>query len=246
MQVKTIEFRILRFKPHRIDPPRFEPFAVTAGPMTTVLDGLEEIRLAKDATLMYRHCCHHASCGTCACTINGAPALACTTRIADLKTRTVTLEPLAHFDCLGDLVVDMRHFYKEMDSEWKNTRRCETSAPERTPDGVDGLMRLENCIECGCCVAGCPVTPESNEFMGPAVLAALNNEIRNQPDRRMKLLQMAADPRGVVMCRRHLACSRVCPSKVYPARHIADLQRRINRNDGPITPTEGGPPKQKR
>ncbi len=231
MQMKTVEFRILRFKPGRLDSPRFERFSVMAEPMTTVLDGLEEIRLKQDATLMYRHCCHHASCGTCACTINGKPALACTTRIVDLQTPTVTLEPLAQFSCLGDLAVDMRHFYKAMDSEWTNIRPCETSAPERTPDGVAHLMRLENCIECGCCVAGCPVTPESREFLGPAVLAALNNEIRNKPAGREKLLQKAADRRGVVMCRRHLVCSRVCPSKVYPARHIADLQRLI-KSDG--------------
>ena len=246
MQVKTIEFRILRFKSDRIDPPRFERFSVTAGPMTTVLDGLEEIRLNKDATLMYRHCCHHASCGTCACTINGTPALACTTRIVDLKTLTVTLEPLAHLECLGDLAVDMRSFYKELDSGWANLRRCEKSTPARTPDGVAYLMRLENCIECGCCVAGCPVTPESREFMGPAVLAAMNNEIRNQPAGRKKLLQMAADRRGVAMCRRHLACSRVCPSKVYPARHIADLQRHIPGDDGREAPAERNRKKQKR
>ena len=245
MRVKTVEFRILRFKPDRIDPPRFESYSVTAGPMTTVLDGLEEIRLKKDATLMYRHCCHHASCGTCACTINGKPALACTTRIADLQTETVVLEPLAHLDCLGDLAVDMRSFYQEMDSEWTNIRICETSAPERTPDGVAGLMRLENCIECGCCAAGCPVTPESREFMGPAVLAALNNEIRNQPAEREKLLQMAADRRGVVMCRRHLVCSRVCPSKVYPARHIADLQRRISSEGDRAATAKGNRPKLK-
>lgn len=246
MSETSVEFRILRFKPGRIDPPRFEGFQVTAEPMTTVLDGLEAIRLNKDPSLMYRHCCHHASCGTCACTINGKPSLACTTRIVDLQTPIVTLEPLARFDCLGDLAVDMRPFYKEMDPHWACLRHCEKASSARTPDGVARLVRLENCIECGCCVAGCPVTPESFEFMGPAVLAAANNEIRNRPAERKKMLQIAADRRGAAMCDRHLVCSRVCPSKVYPARHIADLKRALKDKDNRAVSAEGKPGEQQR
>lgn len=230
--MENVKFRILRFKPGWIDPPRFQIFTVALSSTATVLDGLEEIRLRRDATLLYRHCCHHASCGTCACTINGKPALACTTRIADLKTETITLEPLANLDCVADLAVDMRPFFKEMDPQWANIRLSETIAPEHTPEGGDRPMRLENCIECGCCVAGCPVTPESREFMGPAALAALNNEIRNRPAKREELMVLAAVPRGAAMCRRHLVCSRVCPSNVYPARHIADLQRAAKKGDG--------------
>jgi len=245
MSMKKVIFRILRFKPDRIDPPRFESFKVTPQPSTTVLDGLEEIRRHKDDTLMYRHCCHHASCGTCACTINGTPALACTTRIADLKSDTVTLEPLAHLECLGDLVVDMRNFYREMEADWATIRRGGKASPERTPEGIGQLTRLENCIECGCCVAGCPVTSEPNDFMGPAVLAALNNEIRNRPGGRDQLLDKAAGSRGAAMCRRHLVCSRVCPSKVYPARHIADLLRAINSGHGNEAPVESPRPVKK-
>lgn len=196
-------------------------------PYMTVLDGLEQIRLTLDATLMYRHCCHHASCGTCACTINGRPALACTTRIADLKTQTITLAPLANHPCLGDLAVDMTSFFREIDPQWETLRACAKTPEAPAAQGVDQLMRLENCIECGCCVAECPVTASSTSFMGPAVLAAVNNEIRNRPASRKKMEKIAADPRGAGMCQRHLACSRVCPSKVYPARHIADLQRAV-------------------
>ena len=97
------------------------------------------------------------------------------------------------------------------------------------------MTRLENCIECGCCEAACPVTSRSEPFMGPAVLAAVNNEMRNRPAAKKPLLRMAADSRGAAGCERHLACSRVCPSKVYPARHIADLQRAL----GPQLRKEG-------
>lgn len=227
MPKKTYTFRILRFKPGQIDPPRPQLFEITLSPEMSVLDGLEKIRLTRDATLMYRHCCHHASCGTCACTINGTPALACTTRLADLETTTVDLAPLANLTCLGDLAVDMRDFFTDFDADWSLLKETQTDDPKSTPDGVHQLTQLENCIECGCCVAVCPVVPGTPGFMGPASLSALNNERLKQPDPHAELVNMAADKRGANVCRRHLACSRVCPSKVYPAGHIADLQRAI-------------------
>jgi succinate dehydrogenase / fumarate reductase iron-sulfur subunit len=227
LKEQTVTLRILRFKPGRIDPPHYEDFAVRLTPKMTILDGLEQIRLSLDDTLMYRHCCHHASCGTCACTINGTPALACTTHIAELQTDTITLEPLVNYACLGDLAVDMTSFFQEWDPQWTNVRSCKKATVDRTPRGVAQLTRLENCIECGCCVAACPVTSGSEPFLGPALLAAVNNEMRNRPANKDSLLRIAADPHGAAMCRRHLICSRVCPSQVYPARHIADLQRSV-------------------
>ncbi len=224
---KTI-FRIRRFKPNGIDPPQYQDFVIQPQPEMTVLDGLEQIRLTLDATLMYRHCCHHASCGTCACTINGTAALACNTRIDDLHSATITLTPLENHTCLGDLVVDMTAFFKEMDPDWAGRRQPEAASVERIPQGVARLLRFENCIECGCCVSVCPVVPSNKGFMGPAALAAIHNEMRNAPDNRKPLLKIAAGARGVGQCQRALACSRVCPSKVYPARHIADLVRAIS------------------
>jgi len=219
----------MRYKPGVIDPPEFQAFRVEARPEMTVLDALEEIRLNQDAGLMYRHCCHHASCGTCACMINGTPALACTTRIADLKTEIISLAPLENHPCTGDLAVDVSGFFQPIDARWTNLKPCRKASEQRTPAGVDQLLRFENCIECGCCVAACPVVADAPRFMGPAALAALNNERHHGDAGEELLLEIAAGPHGAGRCRRHLACSRVCPTGVYPARHIADLQREINK-----------------
>lgn len=228
LKIPEVTFRILRFKPGRIDPPKYVDFPVQLAPHMTVLDGLDQVRRDQAPGLMYRHCCHHASCGTCACIINDTASLACMTRVADLGEGPIKLAPLTNYPCMGDLAVDMRAFYKKMDDRWANIRLCENATAERLPQGVGQLMRLESCIECGCCVAACPVSRSSREFFGPAVLAAINNEMRNRPYRGEKLLQTAADQRGAPMCRRHLDCSRACPSQVYPARHIADLLRAID------------------
>jgi len=233
MRTPTITFRILRFKPGRIEPPRYQDYSVRIEPRTTVLDGLEQIRLTQDATLMYRHCCHHASCGTCACTINGTPSLACANQISEMQSDVIALAPLANHTCVGDLAVETVSFFQEMDPEWANIRRCEGMTADRLPLNINQLVRLENCIECGCCVAACPVSAATEKFMGPAVLAALHNEMRNRPAIKTSLLRMAKAPKGAAKCQRHLVCSRICPSQVYPARHIADLQRKIGRKIPP-------------
>ena len=226
---KKVIFHIRRFKPGVIDPPWFQEFSLSVRPAMTVLEGLEEIRLTQDPSLMYRHCCHHASCGTCACMINGMPALACTTRIDDLEDSRVTLEPLENHRCISDLAVEVDEFFKDMHAGWDYLRDCEQASADRTPQGVGRLLRFENCIECGCCVAACPVVTEGRKFMGPAVLAALNNERRHYSGKEKALLKLAAGPEGADQCRRHLDCSRVCPTAVYPARHIAELQKEINK-----------------
>jgi succinate dehydrogenase / fumarate reductase iron-sulfur subunit len=232
MRHEQITFRILRYKPGVIDPPRFQEFELTVDENTTVLDGLEKIRLAQDAALMYRHSCHHSSCGTCACKINGQERLACITRVLELNTVTVTLEPLDGFRRLGDLVVDMRELFKDIDEGWSYVREAENVESEIRPDGIDSFTRFENCIECGACVAACPVIDKNTDFMGPAALAALHREILKSSDRKSELLALAGARRGEQLCERALNCSRVCPTAVYPARHIADLRRKLHPKTG--------------
>ncbi len=42
---------------------------------------------------------------------------------------------------------------------------------------------------------------------------------------------MAGSKRGERLCERSVNCSRVCPNKVYPARHIADLRKLSAKKD---------------
>lgn len=231
MELTKIIFRILRFKPGRVDPPRHQDFELAVGARTTVLDSLEQLRHGQDNTLMYRHSCHHSSCGTCACMINGVPRPACVTGVLALGTTTVTLEPLIGFRTIGDLVVDMRDFYAELSAEWSGLRPAEDRGVKRLPPALPGFMRFENCIECGCCVAACPAAGDSDGFMGPAALAAIHNEVLKSPAKKTALLALADGERGQRLCRRALNCSRVCPTAVYPARHIAALRRMVTASE---------------
>jgi succinate dehydrogenase / fumarate reductase iron-sulfur subunit len=222
--IKKITFHILRFKPGKIEPPEFQNFSIRADPGMTVLDGLEKIRLEQDSTLMYCHSCHHSSCGTCACRINGQEKLACFTKIHELGGDIVELEPLTGFSPMGDLVVDMKSFYKDLSKHWSYLRKAEGRQHVQIPNGIPQFTRFENCIECGACISACPIARKNQTFLGPAVLAAMNNELKKSPEKTEELLSLAGNKRGVQLCERALNCSRVCPTGVYPARHIADMR----------------------
>jgi succinate dehydrogenase / fumarate reductase iron-sulfur subunit len=231
MSVSKVTFRILRYKPDRIDPPRFQDFPLQIEPDMSVLDALEKIRLKQDNTLMYRHSCHHSSCGTCACRINGEERLTCITRLADLEGDIITLTPLEGFKPVGDLVVDMTRLYNDYSENWSYLRPSETVNSTRQPSEIKEFTRFENCIECGSCISACPVTHSGNTFVGPAVLAAVNSEVKRSPHYSSDLLALAGSSRGVRMCERAVNCSRRCPNKVYPAKQIADLQRMLEKKN---------------
>ena len=231
MRAKTLTFRILRYKPGKIDPPLFQEFQVLVNEDMSVLDVLEKIRLEQDSSLMYRHSCHHSSCGTCACKINGKEKLTCVTKTFSLETETITLEPLDGFRREGDLVVDMTGFYGAIADDWTYIRKTEQVRSTALPEDVIAYTRLESCIECGSCVSACPAVQNESQFMGPAALAAIHNELLNFPEKEQVLLQLAGSEHGERWCERAIECSRVCPTQVSPAKHILDLRKALGKSE---------------
>ena len=223
---ETVQLKIWRQRPQG-ETPGLETFTLNIDTDMSVLDAFEVIRSEQDATLMYRHSCHHSSCGTCAMKINGIQRLACVTRISQLETRPINVEPLSDFPVIADLVVDMAPFYQDIDEDWAYLKTAEDPGHQNLPEGISRFERFENCIECGCCVSACPVTGEGKPFMGPAALAAINAALQKTTGDEKELLEKAGSDRGERLCDRALACSRVCPTAVYPARHILDLRKRL-------------------
>ncbi len=231
MPNRKITFRILRYKPGRIDPPRYQDFSLEADQEMSVLDGLEKARLEQDSTLMYRHSCHHSSCGTCACKINGRERLTCTSKIKEFKGGAITLAPLYGFKVIGDLVVDISPIYNDISEDWSYLKKSEHVNTSPLPESIQAFERFENCIECGACISACPVTRRNKNFVGPAALAALSNELKKSPQKTEGLLALAGNETGARLCQRALNCSRVCPTLVYPARHISDLRKLLENAD---------------
>lgn len=234
---RTVVFRIAR--PQLSNP--WAEFEVPVKNHTTVVDGLEWIKSRLDHSLMFRHSCHHGSCGTCGMLINGDQALACTTRVLDLveaaeeagTDTTVEVRPLQTMKHVGDLAVDPTPLFRDFPRSADYLRPSEFNKGSEVPEEISdqGYVRFENCIECGLCVSSCPVVA-IREFMAPAALAAYHREIEKHGDRAEELLREVDSDRGVWGCDRHLECSRVCPTGVYPAKHIAMLQKKIRKARG--------------
>ncbi|MFW6293784.1 MAG: 2Fe-2S iron-sulfur cluster-binding protein, partial [Spirochaetota bacterium] len=152
---------------------RRDSFRVESGRYKTLLDALEEVRAREDSTLLYRHSCHHGSCGTCGMLVDGERVLACTTRLEELGD-DATVDPLGPFPLIGDLAVDPTALFRDFPDEAGYLRESEANQDAETPPEAGTFTRFENCIECGLCVSVCPV---QQSFKGPAALAAYGREL---------------------------------------------------------------------
>lgn len=200
-------------------------YAVETGRYRSILDALEEIRSETEPGLLYRHSCHHGSCGTCGVIANGKRVLACTTRLDEFDG-PIELHPLSPFPVIGDLAIDPAPLYRDFPPDASYLRPSEVNPDAEIPEEIEGFERFENCIECGLCVSACPV---QQRFMGPAALAAWNRELEKRPDREAEILEATSGSAGAPGCDRALQCSAVCPLGVYPAKHIAQLLRRMEK-----------------
>jgi succinate dehydrogenase/fumarate reductase iron-sulfur protein len=223
MDTDERRFRVFRYK--RGDPTsRFDTFDVPVGQKTTVLEALRWVQLHRDSTLALRHSCFHASCGTCGVQVNGREVLGCVTPVRDLG-RIVTVEPLANIPVLTDLVVDMREFYERFPDVVAITRASEALPTAIAPDGIGTYTRYEDCIECGLCLSACPVSATSDEYVGPAALAAAQRLLEEprgvDPS---EILDWADDPVGAWRCHAAFECTEACPSNVHPAERIMALR----------------------
>lgn len=229
---RTVTLRIRRFKPSGSSAPMWHDFEVEVAADATALDALDVVRREHDRGLIYRCSCRHGSCGTCGCRIDGVERLTCLTPLSELGDGPITIEPLRSLPLVGDLAVDPSPMYRTLAADWPVLRQSEGAGMKETPAGVKRLTRLEDCIECGLCQSACPETGSDQPFDGPATMAAINRQRRNVPGAAEALLDRAGDDRGVRHCRRVIDCSRRCPTGVSPARHIAELQRLVDGEQG--------------
>jgi len=229
----TVELKVFRYDPEIADKqePRFDTFHVPREQGMTVLDALMYARDHFDSSLTFRHSCRQAVCGSDALFINGSQRLGCQTQIQDLNNSDkVRVEPLPHADVVKDLVVEMEHFYDQMESVEPYF------SPKEEPDG-EQLQSRENrekikmstrCIWCGACMSSCNIAAGDNEYLGPAAINKAYRfyfDEREGEDRQQERLEIIEQEHGVWRCQTQFSCTTVCPKDIPLTEHIQELKR---------------------
>jgi succinate dehydrogenase / fumarate reductase iron-sulfur subunit len=233
-----VPLRVFRYK--RGGAPHYDSWVACVPDTANVLDAIEYAWSHCDRTLMFRHACHHASCGSCAVRVNGRERLPCITPLAEAWNGRgeVLIEPLRNFPVVSDLVVDVSGLFERLEAaHLPTTRPVEPVLPVRagarhrpvTNGKPPRYSRFVDCVECGICISACPTASTDERFFGPAGLAALDRAYQQEADPAVAdgLLDLADGEHGVWRCHLAWACTEACPQGFEPAESIVALRRRL-------------------
>ncbi|QLD87229.1 succinate dehydrogenase/fumarate reductase iron-sulfur subunit [Natronomonas halophila] len=230
---ETVKIKVFRYDPEvegKKDP-RFDTFRVPFTKGMTVLDALIYARDHFDSSLTFRHSCRQAICGSDALFINGSQRLGCKTQMSELEW-PVRIEPLPHSDVVKDLVVDMEHFYDQMEAVEPYFQTNDLPAADeeqrQSRENREKVKMSTRCIWCSACMSSCNIAAGDNEYLGPA---AINKAYRFAMDKRegedMKehRLNIIEQEHGVWRCQTQFSCTEVCPKDIPLTEHIQELKR---------------------
>lgn len=151
--------------------------------------------------------CLQKKCGACAMLINGVPRLACDTKIRDLKSKTVTLEPLKKFPVVRDLIVD-RSIMRENLKAIHNWLEAEARHSEKN---VDLAYDASRCIQCGCCLEVCPNFTAGGSFYGAAAFVPASRVLCELPKGEKYAVISEYAKHIYSGCGKSLSCHNICP-----------------------------------
>lgn len=227
----TITLRISKHNPKADSSTNFVEFKVPVQKWTTVLDTILAVKQHLDPSVSVRYSCRQASCGSCGMKINGKPALACYTKISELNSNTVTVEPMNNFPIIRDLVVDFTQLFsnhkkiKPYIINESSEIKPDTKEFLQTPKDVEDYLQFSYCIKCGLCNSACPTMATDSSFIGPQALAQAYRYVADNRDNGKKdRLKIVDDSHGIWRCHFAGSCSQVCPKGVDPAMGIQMLR----------------------
>jgi succinate dehydrogenase / fumarate reductase, iron-sulfur subunit len=228
---KSVTLRISRYNPKTDSGAQFVDYTIPYEKWTTVLDAILEVKKHLDHTIGVRYSCRQASCGSCGMKINGRPRLACFTKINELNSNVIKIEPMDNFPITRDLVVG----FERMFSTHKKLKpyiinpESEISPGTKeflqTPEDVEKYIQFANCIKCGLCNSVCPTMATDSSFIGPQALAQAYRYVADTRDKgKDERLKIIDDSHGIFRCHFAGSCSQVCPKGVDPAMGIQLLR----------------------
>ena len=228
---KTITLRISRFNPQTDASQKFMEFQIPYEKWTTVLDAILEVKKHFDHSVAVKYSCRQASCGSCGMKINGKPKLACFTKITELNSDVITVEPMGNFPIIRDLAVNFDRMFSthkklkpyiiNSESEIKPGSKEFLQSPEQ----LEEYLQFANCIKCGLCNSACPTMATDSSFVGPQALAQAYRYVADNRDKgKDERLKIIDDSHGIFRCHFAGSCSQVCPKGVDPAMGIQMLR----------------------
>ncbi len=173
---REITISVLKFNPQsKISKPHYVDYKLEETPGMTLFIALTKIREEYDPDLSFDFVCRAGICGSCGMVVNGKPALACRTLIANYPEGKLTLLPMPAFELIKDLSINTGKWMDSMSKRvesWivdNSEKEVDISKLEERvdPDIADQTFELDRCIECGICVASCGTMLMRPNFVGP-------------------------------------------------------------------------------
>jgi fumarate reductase iron-sulfur subunit len=224
-------FRITRFDPDRDEAPRTETYEIPVDPDWKVLDALNFIKDEIDGSLSHRWSCRMAVCGSCGMMVDGKPTLTCKKALSEYGSE-ISVEPLANFPVVRDLVVELDGFMEKFESvkPWiirAKERAVEEGTHRQSQAELEEFKQFSMCINCMLCYSACPVVANEPEFIGPAAIALGHRyNLDSRDEGAHERNEIFRGEGSVFSCSYANECSEVCPKSVDPA--AAVNQAKIN------------------
>ena len=228
---KKITLRIAKYNPNEDQEKRYLTFQVPVERWSTVLEAILDVKKHFDHSVGVRYSCRQATCGSCGMIINGKPRLACFTRIDELNSDVITVEPMNNFPIIRDLAVRFDRLFETHHKLKPYVIRDDTEVGEGTkellqsPEELEKFVQFSGCIKCGLCNSVCPTMATDSSFIGPQALAQAYRYVADNRDKgKDDRLKIVDDSHGIWRCHFAGSCSQVCPKGVDPAMGIQLLR----------------------
>jgi len=141
---KSILLRISKFNPESDDSTKFMEFSISYEKWTTVLEAILDVKKHFDHSVAVRYSCRQATCGSCGMLINGKPRLACFTKISELDSDVVTVEPMNNFPVIRDLTVRFEKLFNTHQKIKPYLIRDDTELESDEREFYNHLKKLNN------------------------------------------------------------------------------------------------------
>ncbi|MGE4497830.1 MAG: succinate dehydrogenase iron-sulfur subunit [Deferribacterales bacterium] len=230
--MKKVTFEIFRYDPDKDKEPYYKTYDVELRrPGYLMLDALNQIKWELDPTLTYRRSCREGVCGSDGINVNGVNMLSCMTKVEDLGSDHIVIQPLPGMNVMRDLVVDVDDFFTKFITVKPYLIRKSPNPDKeiyQSPEDRKKLDGLYECIACGCCSSSCPSYWADKKYLGPnAFLRAWRYLADSRDEGAEERLPILNDKHGVWRCHTIYNCVEACPKELNPTEAIMNIRKML-------------------